>query len=264
MNDLYCFMKKVPCALLFVVFSGTGCSHTPVAGVTTPAESATQAEPLAAKEKPGRELVPTNADVMYHVLSAEVLGADGDFSAAARAYLEAALLSEDPEIARRAARVAVSANDWPMVELASDRWALLDPDNLAAHQLAAGSRLKEGDYVGAAYPLARILELTTQDQARGWQMVTGLLAPATDQAKAAKVLDKLLRDFDAEANADALFARSQLAARTGQFDQAEKLADEAISLAPGRADLLAWSGRLAVNRKAVYYTHMTLPTNREV
>ncbi len=114
-------------------------------------------EPVS-DEAPEAALPPTDPDVMYHVFSAEVLGAEGDFSGAAAAYLEAALKSEDPEIAERAARVAVSAGEWQMVALASDRWAMLDPASLDAHELAAGSRLREGDYAGAEFQLARILE----------------------------------------------------------------------------------------------------------
>ena len=37
---------------------------------------------------------------MYHVLAAEMLGAEGDLSGASAEYLEAAMVSEDPEIAR--------------------------------------------------------------------------------------------------------------------------------------------------------------------
>jgi Flp pilus assembly protein TadD len=184
---------------------------------------------------------------MYHVFSAEVLGADGDVSGAAAAYLEAALESEDPEIAERASRVAVSAGEWQMLALASDRWAMLDPTSLDARELAAGSRLREGDYAGAEFQLARILELTADNQELGWQVVISLLAPVEDRARANKILERLLEEFDGESNVSALFARSRLAASFGDLDEAFALVDQAIKLEPERADLLAWSGRLAVN-----------------
>ncbi|MDH3902230.1 MAG: hypothetical protein OES90_03305, partial [Xanthomonadales bacterium] len=114
----------------------------------SPAQPLEEAESVtvesAVVESPEVDLAPTDTDVMYHVFSAEVMGADGDFSGAAAAYLEAALKSKDPEIAERAARVAVSAGEWQMVALASDRWAMLDPTSLDARELAAGSRLREG------------------------------------------------------------------------------------------------------------------------
>jgi tetratricopeptide (TPR) repeat protein len=247
MNIDYCFMKRVPGVFIFVMLLTTACStvqQTPVQSVAgndpVPVES-------VAREAPDNDLPPTDTDVMQHVFSAEVMGAEGNFSGAAAEYLEASLISEDPEIAERAARVAVWAGEWQMVALASDRWAMLDPNSLDARELAAGSRLKEGDFVGVEYQLARILELTASDQARGWRIITALLVPADDQVRANKVLDNLLGDFDAGSNVDALWARSQFAARIGDLDKATAFIDKALSLAPERADLLAWSGRLAVN-----------------
>ncbi|MDX2427991.1 MAG: tetratricopeptide repeat protein [Xanthomonadales bacterium] len=232
---------------IFVMSLITACSSAQ----ESPVEPIAEIEPVpvesATEESLEVELAPTDADVMYHVFSAEVLGADGDFSGAAAAYLEAALKSRDPEIAERAARVAMSAGEWQMLALASDRWAMLDPASLDARELAAGSRLREGDYVGAEYQLARILELTADDQEHGWHIVVSLLAPVNDQGRANKVLNRLLEKFDGGSNVSALFARSRLAASFGDLEQAFELADQAIKLEPDRADLLAWSGRLAVN-----------------
>lgn len=240
-------MKWVSGVFIFVMLLMTACTsaqHTSSPSGSD-SESAQGLQPVV--EAPVNELPPTDPDVMYHVLAAEALGAEGDFSAAAAEYLEAALISEDSEIAQRAARVAVSADEWQMVALASDRWATLDPMSLDARELAAGSRLREGDFVGAEYQLAKILELTKANPAHGWRIVTLLLAPANDQVRANKVMDNLLIDFDAVSNADALLARSQLAARNGDLDQAIEFVDEAIALAPERSDLLAWAGRLAIN-----------------
>jgi len=254
MNFDYCFMKRVPCAVIFVLFMVSACSSLPQTPSTQAAESAPGLDESGRNESidgdvASGDLSPTDADLMYHVFAAEVLGAEGDFKGAASEYLEAALASENPEVAERAARVAVSAGEWQMVALASDRWAMLAPESLDAHQLAAGSRLREGDYAGAEYQLARILELTASDQKKGWSIVTSLLAPAKDKARADKVLNNLLEDFDAASNVDALFARSQFAARDGELYKATELVDQAIGQEPGRADLLAWSGRLAVNRQ---------------
>ncbi len=240
----YCFMKRPMSVLVFTAVLLTACTTVS----EMPTETVPEAPPVSSDiVAPEVRLQPTDPEVMNHVFAAEVLGSEGDYSGAAAEYLEAALISDDPEIAKRAARVAVSAGEWQMVALASDRWAMLDTTNLEARELAAGSRLREGDYVGAEYQLARILELTVSDQAHGWQVVTALLAPARDQVRANKVLENLLEEFDAGANVDALFARSQFAARMGELERAGELAEAAIELEPGRADLLAWSGRVAIN-----------------
>ena len=247
MNYDYCFMKRVLCAFIFVMSLMTACSSAQESPAQPLKETGSVPVESATEEVPEAELAPTNSDVMYHVFSAEVMGADGDYSGAAAAYLEAALESEDPEIAERAARVAVSAGEWQMVALASDRWAMLDPTSLDAHELAAGSRLKEGDYAGAEYQLGRILELTKDDQERGWRVVISLLASVNDQGRANKTLNRLLEEFEGGSNVNALFARSRLAANFGDLEQASELADQAIKQEPDRADILAWAGRLAVN-----------------
>jgi len=248
MNFDYCFMKRVLWVFIFVMLSMTACSSAQESPPNEAEEPVSAPVESVNTEPPAVELSPTDTDVMYHVFSAETLGSEGDFSAAAAEYLEAALKSEDPEIAERAARIAVSAGEWQMVALASDRWAMLDSESLAARELAAGSRLKEGDYVGAEFQLLQILKLTAPDSAKGWTIVNSLLAPVNDPVRANKVLDNLLRDFDAESDEDALFARSQLAASFGDLVKATQFIDQAIVLSPGRADLLAWSGRLAVNQ----------------
>ena len=247
MNFAYCFMKWVSGVFIFVMLLLAGCSTTQAPPSPPDPNVTIEPEHTAVAEIPVNDLPPTDPDVMHHLFSAEVLGAEGDYSGAAAAYLEAALASEDPEVAERATRVAVSAGEWQMVALASDRWAMLDPVSLDARELAAGSRLREGDYVGAEYQLAKILELTSSNQAHGWRIVTQLLAPANDQIRSNKVMDNLLEDFDAASNVGALLARSQLAARNGDLDQATDLVDRAILLAPERSDLQAWAGRLAIN-----------------
>ncbi len=81
----------------------------------------------------------------------------------------------------------------------------------------------------------------------GWGIVIALLAPVEDQVRAYKILDRLLEEHDGGSNVSALFARSRLAANFGDLEEAFELANQAIKLEPERADLLAWSGRLAIN-----------------
>lgn len=247
MNMDYCFMKRVPGVLIFALLLMTACASVQESPPEVVVETDASMTGAVVDEAPEPELQPTDPNVMYHVFAAEVLGAEGDFSGAAAEYLEAAMVSDDPEIAKRAAQVAVSASEWQMVALASNRLAMLAPESLDARELAAGSRLREGDYVGAEYQLARILEMTAPDHELGWRIVVSLLVPANDQARANKVLDHLLEDFSSESNADALYARSQFEAQKGELEKAVEFADQAIALEPERAEFLAWSGRLAVN-----------------
>lgn len=249
MNLSYCFTNRVPGALIFVAVMLCACSGTPQK--TSAAEESPPLVDTAAAERivPPEKLKPTDPQVMEHVFAAEVYGAEGDLTSAATEYLQAALTSDDPEIAERATQVAVASGEWQIVVLASSRWSMLQPDSVEALQLAAGSRLREEDYTGAEYQLGKLLAVTQSEPALGWELVAKLLATANDRGKANKIIGYLMEDNNAAGIPDALFARSTLAARNGNLTEATEWVEKAIEIDPARADFLAWSGTLAVNQK---------------
>lgn len=212
-------------------------SRSPVTGQTDPAG-------LQSADPPLRE--PTSEEVMYHVFAAEYLGAEGDLEAAVGEYLEAAMASDDPAIARRAARVAFAAEAWQQAVLAADRWALLDPDNVAAHESAAAAMLSVGDYLGAEFQLMQILELM-DDSTEGWLLVSGLLARSADPVQADATLEQILAQREGASSGDVFYARSQLAAQSRKLQQAFELARQAVELDPERVEFLTWTARLAIN-----------------
>lgn len=191
---------------------------------------------------------PTDEEVMYRVLAAEYLGSEGDFEGAVSDYLEAAMRSDDPEIARRATRVAYAAEAWQQAAMAADRWALLDPSNVAAHESAAIAMLLVGDYLGAEYQIIQILDLMG-DSTEAWMMVSNLLSQAGSPENADEMLEQILASRGSVDNAYSLFARSQLAARAQNLNRAFELARQAVELSPERVEFLTWAGRLALNLK---------------
>lgn len=247
MNLSYCFTKRVPGALIFAVLMLSACSTTSSQSADIDNNSAEEPVPVVVEVETTEQLPPIDPKVMEHVFAAEALGSAGDYSGGASEYLAAALISTDPAVAERATKVAVAAGDWQKVVLASDRWSVLEPDSLDALELAAGSRLREGDYTGAEYQMGKLLKLTSSDPVMGWSMVGKLLSSARDGERANRVVDHLIQDANAESNVDALFLRSELAARGGDLIAAAGWVQKAIDIDPERADLLAWSGTLAVN-----------------
>jgi len=191
-------------------------------------------------------LQPTSEDVMYRVFAAEYLGAEGDLEGAVGEYLEAALTSDDPEIAQRATRVAFAAEAWQQAAMAADRWTVLDPKNVAAHESAAAAMLNLGDYFGAEFHIIQILDLM-DDSAEAWSLTSNLLSRAADPVQADATLEHILKSRDSASGGDVLFVRSQLAAKSGELDQAYELAREAVESDPGRIEFLTWTARLALN-----------------
>jgi tetratricopeptide (TPR) repeat protein len=199
----------------------------------------------AAAEPPAE---PTSEDVMYRVFAGEYLGAEGDLEGAVGEYLEAAIESEDPAIARRATRVAFAAEAWQQAVMAADRWAVLDPDDVAAHESATAAMLQVGDYLGAEFHIMSILDLM-DDSTEGWLLVSGLLARSGDPALADSSLEHVLSQREGASAGDVFYARSQLAVRSGNLQRALELAGKAVDESPKRVEFLTWAGRLALNLK---------------
>jgi tetratricopeptide (TPR) repeat protein len=183
---------------------------------------------------------------MYRVFAAEYFGAEGDLEAAVGEYLEAALKSDDPAIARRATRVALAAQAWQQASMAALRWSLLDPGSVAAREAAARSMLNIGDYAGAEFQILEILDLM-DDPTEAWVRISNLLARSGDPERADAVLERILASRGDVDRAEALFARSQLAVRSGDLEQAFEMARRAVELDPERIEFLTWAGRVALN-----------------
>jgi len=205
-------------------------------------------DPAATTGQPEREtnLEPTDDEVMYRVFAAEYLGAEGDLNGAVEEYLEAALRSGDVAIARRATRVAYAAEAWQQAAMAADRWAVLDPSNVAAHEAAATAMLLVGDYFGAEYQMMSILDLM-EDSTEAWMRISTLLSQAGNPEQAEQILEEILEARGTADNAYAMFARSQLAVRSQDLNRAFELARQAVEMDPERIEFLTWAGRLALN-----------------
>jgi Flp pilus assembly protein TadD len=217
-----------------------GCQTTPSTAGADSGEAAQPSDPTVVR-------VPTSEEVMYRVFAAEYLGAEGDLEGAVGEYLVAAMESSDPEIARRATRVAFAAESWQEAVMAADRWALLDPGSIAAHEAAATAMLQVGDYLGAEYQIIQILDLM-EDSAEAWLLVSNLLSQSGDPKQADLVLQQIQRDRPAVDGADVYYARSQLAVKGRDLGRAYELAREAVRMQPDNAKFLTWAGRLALNQ----------------
>ncbi len=233
-------------SICMVAFLLSGCagSQPDNSGNGGNAGSGSSQSDTAADEAVSR--APTSEDVMYNVFAAEFLGSEGDLEGAVGLYLEAAMESSDPEIAHRATRIAFAAMAWQQAAMAADRWALLDPDNVLAHENAAAAMLLTGDYAGAELQLDQIIQLMG-NSTEAWIKVSSLLARTGNTEKAAAVLQNVLVRNGNVDNASAMFAQSQLAVQERQFEQAYVLAQRAVELQPTEIEFLTWAGRLALN-----------------
>ena len=68
-------------------------------------------------------------DPLVDAMAGEFAVQSGDFDAAARHYLHAAIASDDPLLAERATQAAMLAGDPVLAQAAMARWAELEPDS---------------------------------------------------------------------------------------------------------------------------------------
>ncbi|MEE4172843.1 MAG: tetratricopeptide repeat protein [Xanthomonadales bacterium] len=274
--------RKPRLILLLLSFLVAACASAPAdpqqdgpgnSPETAPAAAGSDPAPTAAGT-PAEDSLPPAPDasdeVAYKVWSAEVFGQEGQWEKAAAEYLAAALMSDDPDIAKRATEVAVSAQAWPVAAMAADRWTVLAPDDLEARETAARALLVGGDYVRAELQMLALLERLEETPWGGWARIPPLLASARNVERTLEVLDHLETERDDENNPYARYARSRVLARASEFEEAYELARQAVELGPNEAELHTWAARLSLtqrNRSQAAYHYRAAwrldPTDRD-
>ena len=192
---------------------------------------------IAESKQPPVVARPLTTPVLYHLLSGEIAGQRGQFRQAVAHYMEALRLAPDPEVAQRAARIAVFARDDQSALQAAQIWVRLEPDNLEAQQVTAAMLLRNGQTDAAMVHFENILAATrdTQNSERkGFMLIVALLSKEQDKQAAMAVMDKLV--VDRQQNPSALYAYSHLALVMGEVDKAAVNIDKTLALKPDWID----------------------------
>jgi Flp pilus assembly protein TadD len=178
------------------------------------------------------------AELMYELLRAEMSARRGEVDGALDAYMKASAQSDDPEVAERAARLALYANDWNQAAVAAERWLTLAPGSVPAHQILLGAQLRRGEVDAAVDAFDRLQALSGQDREQAMQGMTAQLMREEDSAYALAVAAELARRYPDSAAAQ--LAHARLALEADQRGIALEAADRALALAPnlGEAALL--------------------------
>jgi len=208
-------------------------------------------EPLPeAGSQPEEVTAAMTADEMYRVMSAELQGSDGDIIAALSNYLEAALLSDDPKIAKRVTVLSARARSWQHAAMAANRWQVLDPNNIEATRTLAAAHIFTGNYKAAAYQLDHLYTQVEGTEAEKWQHITGVLARSASTENARDLLQQLIDKYQLNGNTPAVatgkLAQSQLAAKLGDMPLAMQLGQEAALGLKDDAQAQLWVGRLFI------------------
>lgn len=195
------------------------------------------AQPLATLVVP---LPDAAHDVTAQLLAGEMALAQADLKSASAHYATAMASSNDPQVAERAARLAIAVHDAAAAQRALDRWQALGASTAALAEASAELALDQGDAAEAARQLERLIGTGDKD---AWRQFGRVLVGARDQAQAATLLESLATPQRLPADAQAWLAMSELGDKFGRHAYAVSIADAATARFHS-AETYAWSAQL--------------------
>ncbi len=171
-----------------------------------------------------------NTRLIENLLVAEIAGQRGLLGTAVKYYVEAAKLSRDPEIAERAARIAVYARETPKALEAARLWVELAPLNVDARQVLAALLVRNGKTDEALSHFEAVIAEGDQDEQKGYLLITSLLSKEQDKKAALEVMAKLVAKRQNSVHAH--YAYSHLALLVGEYQKAEDAINKTLQLKP--------------------------------
>lgn len=157
--------------------------------------SACAATPAPEPPQPQTAVELSKEDVNALVLGAEMALQRGQRRAAAQAYAQAALSSQDEELAEQAARMAYEHQQWSLVQSVAEHWLRLNHTNEEARRFAAFAALRLYRIDAAAEHLDVLLDTAFINPSAGFLALLPQLSDETTPAAATSVLQKLLPKY---------------------------------------------------------------------
>ncbi|MEJ2345831.1 MAG: tetratricopeptide repeat protein [Gammaproteobacteria bacterium] len=193
-----------------------------------------------------RPEVRRQANLLYHILVGEFAGYRGHLDVAVKQYLQAAAISDDPDVAQRATQIALYARDYPGAMVAAQRWAVLAPESLDACRTLAVLDLRQDKLAPAAAQLDRLIGLVQGDAERGFYLVSRLLAQEHDEKRTLTVMAMLVQRHKSDPYA--WYAYAHLAAEADDQKLALANVDKALSLKPDWPDASLLKARILMQQ----------------
>jgi tetratricopeptide (TPR) repeat protein len=203
----------------------------------SPRQAAANAQPLA-----HLVVVTPDAehDLLAQLLAGEMALSRNDLKTASTAYGHAAGLSLDPEVAERAARLAIAVHDDTAAQHALDRWQVLGATPAGMAEARAELALDRGDADEARRQLTILISSNDKD---AWRQFGRVMLGARDQAQAAGLLVELATPQRLPADPQAWLAMSELGDKFGKHAYALAIAQGAMQRFKS-AETYAWMAQM--------------------
>ena len=177
------------------------------------------------------------AKAQYHVMVGELAAQRRQPEMAAQEFMKALEISPDPELAMRAASLALAAKNEPLALQAARRWQELAPGEADPREAVARLALRAGRRDETLKQCEALIRGHAGGPDEGFRQVAQVLSQEGGKKDDALAVMAQLRAKWPD-SAGAWHAQSLLALRFDQVDLAEQSAREALRLAPKSRDSL--------------------------
>ncbi len=221
----------------WIVLVLTGCAAVPQ---RTSSPSSASAQPLAKVVVATPDL---DHDLMAQLLAGELALSSADLKAASQSYDKAMMISNDPEVAGKAAALAIAIHDADAAHRAIDRWQVLGATPAQLAQARAQLAVEQGQADEARRQLSALIASGDKD---AWRMFGRVLIGSRDPALAGNLLESLATPEHLPADPKAWLAMSELGEQLNRHGYAQQIADGALKRF-GTAETYAWAAQLKLN-----------------
>lgn len=188
--------------------------------------------PAGAPEARAPRFQSPAAEAQYHVMAGELAALRRQPGLAAEHFLKALEAAPEPELAMRAASLALAAKNEPLALKAARRWQELAPDQLDAREAVARLALRAGRRAETQAQCEAIIRAHPGGIGEGFRQVAQVLAQEGGKREVSLAIMEDLRARWPELPG-AYYAESLLALRHEELGVAERAAREALRLKPG-------------------------------
>ena len=207
-----------------------GCSGIPVRQTAVPEVAPTAAAPAPPTVPATGQQVDA---LLYNLLVGEIAGQRQQYRTSAAHYIAAARQSRDHRLARRAAQIALYAQETELAIAAAQLWAQFAPDEPDPHQVLAALYLQTGDREAAREPLRHLLNSRQFDSSEDYLALTRLFRHGTDHRPLLAMMQEVVDERPDDA--DALYAYIVIAIRMGELEDATRRSEHLVALQPDSA-----------------------------
>ena len=241
MKEFSLFNYKVIAVLLVLFINGcTATVDNAIDKTETPTDQA--AVDNTVTEKPVKTAIAE--DVLYMLLTAEIAGQREQYDIALDGYLQVAKKVKDPQIAERAAKIALYLKDYNKTDEAVSLWLELDSANLTARKIAVLTALRKGQKEEAAEHLDYLLRFDPAGFEASLLELVKILGQDGNIGVVYDVLEEMAGQHPNQAVV--FYVQAYLALQQKQYTVGLSKVDRALQLQPDWAKALMLQAQLTL------------------